>query len=253
MQIRTPAKLNVFLKIIGTRGDYHELISRFIRYDELYDTITFVPGSFERFTIEGVDIPRERNILYKAFVELNRYTENPKIIDFFYHHKVVIEKRIPMGAGLGGGSSNAAGFIKLLNKILNLRLSQEEMAKIGARLGADVPFFIYGYKSANVSGIGEVIEPFEDEIPPLELKLLPIHCDTAKVYGRYREKFMEGFEIGLAKRLMKQTSREILDTIAPTKANDLYLPAIDLCPDLGRYKDEYFLSGSGSTLFRSQK
>ena len=253
MQIRTPAKLNIFLKIVGTRDNYHELISRFIRYDKLYDTIRFVPGSFERFTIEGVDIPREQNILYKTFIELNRYTENPKIIDFFYQHKVVIDKRIPMGAGLGGGSSNAAGFMKLLNKILNLRLSLNEMATIGAKLGADVPFFIYGYNSANVSGIGEVIEPFEDEIPDLTLKLLPIHCDTAQVYKRYREQFMEHFEIGFARQLMKQTSKEILATITPVKANDLYLPAIDLCPELGKYKEKYYLSGSGSTLFRSQE
>ncbi len=253
MQIKTPAKLNIFLKIVGLRGNYHELISRFIRYDALYDTITFVPAECDRFTIEGVEIPREQNILYKAFVALNRHTGNPKIIDFFYHHKVVIEKKIPMGAGLGGGSSNAAGFLKLVNEVLSLKLTTNELATIGAELGADVPFFIYDYPAANVSGIGEVIEPFEDDIPQIELKLISIHCDTAAVYKNYRQKFMHQFEIGFAQQLSQQTSHQILATIAPMKANDLYASAVDLCKELQPFSNDYFLSGSGSTLFRSKE
>jgi 4-diphosphocytidyl-2-C-methyl-D-erythritol kinase len=143
--------------------------------------------------------------------------------------------------------------LKLVNEVLALKLTTEELAAIGAELGADVPFFIYGYPAANVSGIGEVIEPFEDDIPQIELKLMPFHCDTAKVYANYRQKFMENFEIGFAQQLKKQTSRQILATIAPMKANDLYASAIDLCPKLKPFSKEYFLSGSGSTLFRSKE
>ncbi len=253
MQAKAPAKLNIFLKITGFRGSYHEILSRFIRYEELFDEIAFVPGKYERFEIEGTPgIPREQNIIYKAFCALNAATGNPKIIDFFFSHKVHITKRIPQGAGLGGGSSDAATFLTLANRHIGLGLSTDELARIGAQIGADVPFFIYGYEAANVRGIGEVIEPFIDDIPPIELKLLPIHCDTAAVYTNWRKKFADTLHIGLAEHLAQMTSRQILSTIAPIKANDLYVSAIDLCPDLEKYREIWFLSGSGSTIFRSE-
>ena len=253
MRAKAPAKLNIFLKITGFRGSYHEIVSRFIRYEELYDEIAFVPGSYERFEIEGTpEIPREQNIIYKAFCALNKATGNPKIIDFFFLHKVQITKRIPQGAGLGGGSSDAATFLLLANKHIGLRLSQDVLAAIGAEVGADVPFFIYGYEAANVRGIGEIIEPFADDIPPIALQLLPIHCDTAAVYSNWRKKYADTLHIGLAERLARMTSRQILSTIAPSEANDLYVSAADLCPKLRSYQESWYLSGSGSTIFRSR-
>ena len=253
MHAKAPAKLNIFLKITGFRGSYHEIVSRFIRYEELYDEIAFVPGRYERFEIEGTpDIPREKNIIYKAFCALNAATGNPKIIDFFFSHKVHVTKRIPQGAGLGGGSSDAAAFLKLANEHIGLGLSPKELAAIGAQIGADVPFFIYGFEAANVRGIGEIIEPFADDIPPIEPRLLSIHCDTAAVYANWRKKFADTLHIGLAEHLAQMTSRRILSTIAPYEANDLYASAADLCPELKKYQESWFLSGSGSTIFRSR-
>ncbi|WP_187647878.1 4-(cytidine 5'-diphospho)-2-C-methyl-D-erythritol kinase [Nitrosophilus labii] len=251
MKTKAHAKVNIFLKIVGTRGDYHELISRFVKIKELYDVIEFIPGNFEKFTIEGCEgIKREENLIYKAFIKLNEYTQNPAIIEFFYYHKVVVKKRIPQGGGLGGGSSDAAAFMKLCNDVIDLRLSIKRLSEIGATIGADIPFFIYDYESANVSGVGEIIEKFEEEVPDIELKFIDERCDTARVYKNYREKFMKIFEIELSNELKNLPSYKILTKISPLKANDLYKSAIDLCPKLDSFKDRWFLSGSGSTLFK---
>jgi len=248
--VRAPAKINIFLKIVGTRGSYHELISRFVRYEDLYDQLMFIPGSFDRFTILGMDLPTEHNIIYKAYLKLlERF---PKIVPFFKEHALKVDKAIPQGAGLGGGSSDAAAFLLMCQERLELNLSSQDLMSIGASIGADVPFFLSQLPSANVSGIGEIIEPFEDDIPPLELKLLPIHCDTAKVYQNWRRNHLR-FDLPMAQKLTAMKSSEILATIAPTKANDLYSSALDLCPDLRRYQKEWFLSGSGSTLLRSKR
>ncbi|HIE35168.1 MAG TPA: 4-(cytidine 5'-diphospho)-2-C-methyl-D-erythritol kinase [Campylobacterales bacterium] len=250
MRAKSFAKINIFLKIVGTKDEYHNIVSRFIKVEDLYDEIEFVPGRFEKFTIQGCGIKREDNIIYKAFTLLNDYTQNPQIIDFFYHHKVVIKKNIPIGGGLGGGSSNGATFLKMCNQIIDLRLSTQDLLKIGSKIGSDIPFFMLGFNSANVSGVGEIVEEFKEEIPKIELKFTNIHCDTAKVYKNYRKKFMKIFEVEFANELKKLPSKEILQKIEPIRANDLYKSAIDLYPDLEKFKNEWFLSGSGGTIFR---
>jgi len=251
VKIVTPAKLNIFLKVVGFRGEYHEISSRFIRYEELSDTLHFLPAEVGHFTIEGFPFPPEENIIYRAYRVLA--ASFPEVEEFFRSHKVVVEKRIPMGGGLGGGSSNGAGFIELVNRVLRLGMGREEMAEIGVKLGADLPFFISGYRSANVGGIGEIIEPFDDEVGEIELKLLHLHCETGRVYRHYRQLSGGRFERGLARKLEEMTSNEILATIEPLRANDLFGSAVHLCPELGRYSSDYFLSGSGSTLFRSRR
>ena len=250
--MRAPAKINIFLKIVGTRGAYHELVSRFIRYDALFDEIIFTQKKCKEFTIEGTEIPKEHNIIYKAYKALQEYTKNPKLEKFFASHSITIKKNIPLGAGLGGGSSDCATFLQMANEQIGLGLSQEELMQLGARLGADVPFFLCGFPAANVEGIGEKIEYFEDEIPPLALKLLPIHCDTAKVYGHFR-RHLGGFDTKLAQKLKTMTSKEILYQFQPLVANDLFPSAIALCPKLKSYSKDWFLSGSGSTLFRPKE
>ena len=116
MTKKAHAKINTFLKITGHQNGYHTLLSRFVKVPHLYDTISFVPKKCETFIIQGCgDVPVEVNTIYKSFVamknELNIDT------DFFKHHKVVVEKNIPSGAGLGGGSSDAAAFMRLFNEI----------------------------------------------------------------------------------------------------------------------------------------
>ena len=256
MKQKSYAKVNIFLKITGLEEFegrvLHTLNSRFMLVKNLYDTIQFIPAKCDSFTIEGLDIPKEQNIIYKAYKALNLHTGDLDIIEFFYNHKVVVNKNIPFGAGLGGGSSNAATFINMVNKACNLNRSKDELAKIGATIGADVPFFIYGYESANVSGFGDIIEPFDEKALNLEIYTPKIHCNTAKVYKTFDECCLKDISKNNGATLMLNSSLDILNTIKePKKLNDLYTPAITVCPKLKEEaKENYYLSGSGSSFFR---
>ena len=256
MKQKSFAKVNIFLKITGLEEFegrvLHTINSRFMLVKSLFDEIEFVPCKCDSFTIEGVDIPKEQNIIYKAYRELNIATGDLDIIEFFYNHKVIVKKNIPFGAGLGGGSSNAATFINMVNVACNLNRSKDELAKIGAKVGADVPFFIYGYDSANVSGFGNIIEPFEEEALNFDIITPNIHCDTAKVYKAFDECCLDSISKHNGATLMLNSSRDILTSIKePSKLNDLYTPALLVCPNLKDYaKDGYFLSGSGSSFFK---
>jgi len=251
--IKAHAKVNIFLKITGHKDGYHTLLSRFMRVEDLYDTIAFVPEVCETFTIEGCeDVPLESNTIYKAYKALNEHTGDLDILNFFYKHKVVVTKRIPSQAGLGGGSSDAAAFMRLVKEVCNLILSTDELAKIGSTIGADLPFFIYNYPSANVSGFGEVVEPFEEETLPLELYTPDIGCDTALVYKTFKEHLLDDITLSSFLGWHRLDSKSILKMIAdPVMLNDLYAASLIAYPELkDMAKEGWFFSGSGSTFFR---
>ena len=251
--IKAHAKVNIFLKITGHRDGYHTLLSRFIRVEELYDTLSFVPCTCDSFTIEGCgDIPLESNTIYKAYQALCDYTADSDIVDFFYEHKVVVTKRIPSSAGLGGGSSDAAAFMSLIKEVCNLVLSGDELAKIGSTVGADVPFFIYNYPSANVSGFGEVVEPFEEEPLHLQLYTPNMACDTPVVYKTFKEHLLADISLSSFEGWQKLDSKSILELSSdPALLNDLYPAALLAYPDLKKEaKEGWFFSGSGSTFFK---
>lgn len=250
---RSHAKVNIFLKIVGTRDSYHELLSRFILIDDLYDTMWFEPNHGISFDIVGdFECDKKSNTIYKAYEALLDYTPQKKIVEFCKKHKMMVYKNIPKQAGLGGGSSNAATFLKMVNDALNLGLTTEDMSKIGAKVGADVPFFVHGYKAANVSGIGEIVEEFKDDIPKIKL-FTPedIKCDTKEVYKTFRKFFIDAIEPQFAKELSVKTSKEILSEYPPLKLNDLFYAVLKKYPEFYEHKlDGWFLSGSGSTLFK---
>lgn len=251
--IKAHAKVNIFLKITGHKEGYHTLLSRFMRVEDLYDTISFVPCECNTFTIEGCDdIPLESNTIYKAYKALNDYTGDLDILNFFYKYKVVVTKRIPSQAGLGGGSSDAAAFMRLVKEVCNLMVSTEELAKIGSTIGADLPFFIYNYPSANVSGFGEIVEAFEETPLPLELFTPDIGCDTAMVYKTFKESFLDDIALCSFLGWEKLESKTILDMIGdPIILNDLYAAARIAYSQLKTVAPKgWFFSGSGSTFFR---
>ncbi len=250
--IKAHAKVNIFLKITGHENGYHTLLSRFMRIEDLYDTIAFMPFECETFTIEGCEgIPLESNTIYKAYKALNDYTGDLDILDYFYKHKVVVTKRIPSQAGLGGGSSDAAAFMRLVKEVCNLMLSTDELAKIGSTIGADLPFFIYNYPSANVSGFGEIVEPFDEEPLTLELYTPDIGCDTAVVYKTFKEHLLKDISLSSFIGWDKMESKTLLERIAdPMTLNDLYQAALIAYPELKKLaKEGWFFSGSGSTFF----
>ncbi len=149
LRVPSPAKLNLFLHITGRRADgYHELQTIFQLID-LYDWLTFEQTEHLDIRIEGLNnVDLEQNLIFKATQILKPFAKTPTGL------KISIEKHIPMGAGLGGGSSNAATTLIVLNQLWQCGLTIEQLAELGLKLGADVPVFVHG-KNAWAEGIGE--------------------------------------------------------------------------------------------------
>jgi 4-diphosphocytidyl-2-C-methyl-D-erythritol kinase len=246
MTQKAHAKINTFLKITGHKNGYHTLLSRFIKVPHLYDTISFVPQECELFTIEGCgDVPVKSNTIYKSFLAMNIKT------DFFKHHKVVVEKRIPTGAGLGGGSSDAGAFMRLFNEVCDLQIDTPTLAKMGSTVGADIPFFVYNYDSANVSGFGEIVEYFEDATFEIELYTPDIHCDTPLVYKTFKKYLFDEIEPTSFNHWASLSSKEVLESADAIMANDLYKASLIAYPELKNVaKKGWYFSGSGSTFFK---
>jgi 4-diphosphocytidyl-2-C-methyl-D-erythritol kinase len=246
------AKVNIFLKITGTRGDYHEIISRFMQVKSLYDTLYFEVKKESSFEIIGeFSCTTEQNTIYKAYRALQESTHSTKLEEFMRQNAVVVEKSIPAFAGLGGGSSDAATYLHMCNEILNLGLSKTQLAQVGLRVGADVPFFIYGYESANVSGVGEIVEKFDEELLDIESYTPKVEISTPKVYQVYRKDFFSPISKDEVTTLKNTLSKDILKNFTPKEANDLFAPALQEYPQLTQHQKEgYFFSGSGSSFFR---
>ena len=245
------AKVNIFLKITGTRDQYHEIVSRFMKIPALYDELSFVPKESEKFEIIGnFNCKTEQNTIYKAYIALKEYTKSESLTKLMRNYGVHVKKNIPSFAGLGGGSSDAATFLKMCNEVLHLGLSKHELAQVGAKVGADVPFFVYDYDSANVSGIGEIVEKFDEEVLELEIFTPKIEISTPLVYKTYRELFFKPIDGFKADELKHMKSRDILKTFSIDDANDLFKPAVHNYPELKKhFKHGYFFSGSGSSFF----
>jgi 4-diphosphocytidyl-2-C-methyl-D-erythritol kinase len=178
MKILSPAKINLFLQVIGKRADdYHELFSLMCCVD-LYDTVILRFGG-EKIEIESNDpqIPiDETNLAHKAAT-------------LFFNHlgahkglRITIEKSIPISAGLGGGSSNAASVLGALNQHYGYPFLDGQLMSMGFGLGADVPFFLFR-KPAFASGIGEILEAYPQRLPYHILLVYPeIKVSTAEVF-----------------------------------------------------------------------
>ena len=159
----SPAKINLFLHVLGRRADgYHELQTLFQLLD-YGDELTFETnrdGIMELHQKSEDKIlvhPYSQNLIIKAARLIRKESGNPNL-----GAKICLNKRIPIGAGLGGGSSNAATTLKTLNRLWECELSGEELKSLAFKLGADVPFFLEG-KSAWGEGLGEKLRPVELE------------------------------------------------------------------------------------------
>lgn len=159
MKILCPAKINLFLNVIGIKNNMHELLLINQTID-LYDEIELIINNSNTIKIESKDnIPLdENNSIYKAAKLIkDKYQIEDGLI-------FKVKKRIPIEAGLGGESTDAAGTILLLNNYYNLNLNDNEMSKLGIKIGSDVPFFIHsGYK--RIKSIGDIIEIPENNNP----------------------------------------------------------------------------------------
>ncbi|MCC6202070.1 MAG: 4-(cytidine 5'-diphospho)-2-C-methyl-D-erythritol kinase [Gammaproteobacteria bacterium] len=168
-----PAKINLFLNIVGRRADgYHNLQTVF-QFLDLADTITLIPRDDDIRRLNGPPgVLPEQDLMIRAARLLRQHTGVVRGID------ISIDKRIPMGGGLGGGSSDAATVLVALNRIWNLGLAVADLAALGLTLGADVPVFVHGH-AAFAEGVGELLTPCD----PPELEALVVFPECAVATG----------------------------------------------------------------------
>ncbi|BBE78071.1 4-(cytidine 5'-diphospho)-2-C-methyl-D-erythritol kinase [Phytobacter diazotrophicus] len=159
-----PAKLNLFLYITGQRADGYHTLQTLFQFLDYGDTLSFEPrtdGVIRLLTpIEGV--PEEENLIVRAARLLMQQAHKTGRLPAGSGADIQIDKRLPMGGGLGGGSSNAATVLVALNHLWHCGLSVDELAELGLTLGADVPVFVRGH-AAFAEGVGEILTPVEPE------------------------------------------------------------------------------------------
>lgn len=151
----SPCKINIGLDIVAKRPDgYHDIVTAMVPVP-WYDVIEIVPSESLRLTVLGrtVDCPPEKNLVMKAYHAVASRCKVPPV-------HIILQKIIPDGAGLGGGSADAATVILTLNRMFDLGLSCSDMAQTAAQIGADCPFFIHR-RSMLCSGIGDVMTPVD--------------------------------------------------------------------------------------------
>jgi len=172
-----PAKLNLFLHIVGRRADGYHLLQTLFRFIDFGDTLHFTPradGVIRRVSaLDGV--PQEQDLCVRAARLLQQECGCPLGVD------IALEKRIPMGGGLGGGSSDAATTLLALNRLWNLGLSRERLMRMGLSLGADVPVFVFG-ENAFAEGIGEQLQAYPQPDAWYVLLLPTVHVATAQIF-----------------------------------------------------------------------
>ncbi len=183
MEILSPAKINLYLEVVAKRADGYHDIRSLMCLVSLYDTVRIHMGG-ESITLrcDAPGVPEdESNLAWRAADAfsnaLRRTGRAPSAM------AIELEKRIPVGGGLGGGSSNAASVLLALNRHWDHPFSPEKLARMGLELGADVPFFLLG-KPALASGVGDRLEPFDSLTARPVLIVAPgFSISTSAVYG----------------------------------------------------------------------
>ena len=245
--MKAPAKVNYRLDVLGKRADgYHDLrmvMQRVDLCDELEIALTETPGI--RVVCGSAGVPDgPGNIAWRAADALLQLSGKKIGID------IAITKKIPVGAGLGGGSSDAASVLMGVNELLELGLSDQRLMEIGVKLGADVPFFIFK-KPALAEGIGNLLTPL-DRVPYLWVVLVNpgIHVSTGWVYQNLQL-------TNKAPAVNIPPSYSSLADVCELLSNDLEPVTIGKYPLLNELKEMLLaagaggslMSGSGSTVF----
>lgn len=237
MQIEAHGKINWTLEVLGMRPDgYHELRSVVLPIS-LHDDISVAPGA-NGVTIDGCPgVPLEKNLIYIAARQLAQYAN--RTLDQLPSAAISVVKRIPAGGGLGGGSSDAAATLRLLNEFWHLEFDEASLLEIAASVGSDVPVLLLA-APAMMEGRGERVRRLTDielaglpRMDEIEVYTPPIFSSTPAVYREFRE----------ADRGQGR--------------NDLQPPALRLYPEIAnalarleaRGLREVAMSGSGSTVY----
>jgi len=259
VKIRAPAKINLRLRVVGKRADGYHLIDTIMLPVTLYDDIEIIAGRKidkktalkDRLTVSCDDplVPSgKKNLAYRAASHL--LSREKKKIDRHIH--IRIHKRIPVGAGLGGGSTDAAATLVGLNRLLRLGYTSKRIEEMALTLGADVPFFVKAVP-ARARGIGERLSAFR-EVPRLWLIILYPNFSVSTAWA-YRN---------LSSKLTKAIANTSMNSWPGSPANlskllinDLETVTMGRYPRIGILKEELarqgavgtLMSGSGSSVF----
>lgn len=258
LKLKSHAKINLILEVLYRRQDGYHQIRTVLQEIELHDTLYLkdIPGRKLELMCDDLSLPLgEGNLAYRAArLMQSRYAPGRGV-------KIELKKRIPIAAGLGGGSSNAAAVLKGLNKLWGLSLSDDDLRALGAQLGSDVPFFISG-GTALARGRGEIIQP----LPPFPwTKVLLVAVDGAKLSAAEVYSFLdldripamsatEQFILLLEKG--KKFGKDYYKELLPLIQNHLEAPVFYLHKNTASLKEKLLrkgltaiVSGSGPTLF----
>jgi len=173
-----PAKINLFLHIVGQRADGYHLLQTAFQFLDFGDRLRFTPradGAIRRLTPLAA-VPEEQDLTVRAARLLQQAGGVSLGAD------IAVEKHIPLGAGLGGGSSDAATTLVALNRLWGLALTRDRLAELGLRLGADVPVFVFGH-AAWAEGVGERLTPLDPPEPWYLVLVPPCHVATGDIFA----------------------------------------------------------------------
>ncbi len=244
--LRSPAKINLCLSVLGRRSDGYHDVEMLMQMVGLFDEVTVsIGGTGISVRCDSLAVPSgEGNIAWKAAAEMLRISGKKAGL------AIEIKKNIPVAAGLGGGSGNAAAVLAATNRLLGMDLDRERLAEIGARIGMDVPFFFYG-PTAIARGRGEILT----ELPPLtQFRVLLVNpgfeTSTAWVYNNVNLRLTK-------KAGCNKISSLNLRNIAIGLQNDLESVTAAAHPVINRIKAALrdrgavgaLMSGSGPTVF----
>ena len=173
-----PAKLNLFLHVVGRRADGYHLLQTVFRFLDFGDSLEISPRADGEIRLASPlpGVPRESDLCWRAARLLQTHTGCRLGAD------IRLTKRLPLGGGLGGGSSDAATVLLALNRLWRLDLPRAELQTLGLGLGADVPVFVFG-RSAFAQGVGEVLEPWAPAPASYVVLTPPVHVSTPAIFA----------------------------------------------------------------------
>ncbi len=242
-----PAKINLFLHITGQREDGYHLLQTVFRLLDFYDTIYLKPtqtNTIKRVNdVEGV--PEAQDLCVRAAKLLQQHTQSKLGVE------ILIEKKIPMGGGLGGGSSDAATVLLALNQLWQLDLSRVELLSLGLKLGADVPFFIFGY-NAWAEGVGEQLQKIILNEAYYVVLNPNVNVSTAQIFANKQltknaiPKTMSDFS-GMTNSVSGNLAPVFTNQLEKIVCNDY--PAVLACINWLKQFGDARMSGSGASVF----
>jgi 4-diphosphocytidyl-2-C-methyl-D-erythritol kinase len=268
-------KINLGLNVLRRREDgFHDLETLFVPCEQFQDTLEIIPGDDYSRTVkgleeryrapeslrqaispdgklmitiaraEGVDWEPLEDLTAKAYRLLDKDHKLPPV-------KIYLEKTSPVGAGLGGGSADAAQALKAISSLFEQNLSQRELAARASRLGSDCAFFIYDHPMFG-SGRGEILTPMDIDLSPFRIEVVVPEGLSVSTADAYR-----GISPRIPSKALKEILRQSPETWRDELVNDFELTVFQKYPALARFKAELYdrgavyasMSGSGSALF----